>query len=70
MGQYQQDLQRSLDRLSRDLSGQPEAAVLDALRDDAELANWGWTDGRLAIWAHEIATDVPAVYAPKGAEVD
>ena len=70
MGQHQQDLQRSLDRLSHELSGHPEATVLEALRNDAELAGWGWTDGRLATWAREIATNVPAVYAPKGAEVD
>ena len=70
MGQHQHALKVSLDRLSRDLSGQPEASVLEALRKDPELATWGWADVRLATWAHEIATNEPAVYAPKGAEVD
>ena len=70
MGQHQHALKLSLDRLTRELAGQPEASVLEVLRNDPELATWGWTDGRLATWAHEIATNVPAVYAPKGAEVD
>ena len=64
------DLDRSLQRLSHDLAGQPEASVLDALRNDAELAQWGWTDVRLSTWAHQIAANEPAVYAPPSGDLD
>lgn len=59
-----------LERLSRDLAGQPEGSVLDALRADPELTTWGWTDIRLSDWAHQIAANGQAVHAPNGGIAD
>ena len=57
----QPQLAQVLDRLSRDLAGQPAPSVMDALRVDEELAIWGWTDLRLSFWAHQIAASEPAI---------
>ena len=70
MSHSRSDLDRSLERLSLALSGQPEAAVLDALRDDPELATWGWTDVRLSTWARQIAANGHAVYDARAADLD
>ncbi len=59
-----------LNRLSRDLAGQPEGSVLEALRADPELKAWGWTDNRLRDWAHQIAANGQAIHAPKGGIAD
>ena len=68
MGQPQRALDTALQRLSHDLAGQPEGSVLEALRADPELANWGWTDTRLSVWAHQIAANEQAIQPPpKGA---
>jgi len=63
-------LDSTLERLSRDLAGQPEGSVLEALRADPELASWGWTDTRLTDWAHQIAANEKAVHAPRGGIAD
>jgi hypothetical protein len=70
MGQDQQALGRTLQRLSHDLAGQPEGSVLDALRADPELTSWGWTDTRLSTWAHQIAANQQAVCAPPKGDFD
>ena len=64
MGEQQPALTSVLDRLSRDLAGQPEGSVLDALRSDPQLASWGWTDTRLTFWARQIAANEQATPAP------
>lgn len=63
-------LDSALERLSRDLAGQPEGSVLAALRADPELASWGWTDARLTQWAREIAGNQQARYAPPTGALD
>jgi hypothetical protein len=62
--QQEHGLAHVLNRLSRDLAGQPEGSVLEALRADPELVDWGWTDARLTIWAHQIAASGQATTAP------
>ena len=70
MSQTRQGLESSLERLSREHSGQPETSVLQALRDDAELSEWGWTDVKLTAWARQIAASQSAVYTPAVATLD
>jgi hypothetical protein len=70
MAQTRHELEGSLQRLSRDHAGQPEASVLEALRNDSELGEWGWTDVRLSTWARQIAAGQPAVYTPAVATLD
>jgi hypothetical protein len=65
MGHEQDTLAQVLSRLSHDLAGQPEGSVLDALRVDPELVDWGWTDTRLRFWAHQIAANEQATVAPQ-----
>lgn len=65
-----QPLAQVLDRLSRDLAGQPAPSVMDALRSDPELASWGWTELRLSFWAHQIAANEAAIPPVNGGIAD
>jgi len=70
MSQPRHALDGVLERLSRDLAGQPERSVFEALRADPELTSWGWTDTRLTDWAHQIAAREQAIYTPPRGALD